>query len=350
MGCLVKSPELSLDQNQAKGWPPMAYRVSTESRGGRTVYTLHDDATGATAAVLPSFGFNLFSLRLPAGSDVREVLQTAPDFADNPRDSARHGTPILFPFPNRIRGGRYRFNGKDYQLPVTHGPNAIHGFAMNVPWDVVEHKAGGDDAFIVGRYQISKHSPTMSAFWPADAVLQVRYGLSGRRLTMNITVTNPTAEELPYGFGIHPYFRLPIVPSGDSAQTSVVLPAARYWVLSEFLPTGEIRPVDDRLDFRKGKPRKGLKLDDVLTGLIFEGDRCTCRLVDQALRAEFRLGFDRNFRELVVYTPPVGGVIAIEPYTQTTDAINLAAQGIDAGLRRLGHNQQETMTIMMETA
>ncbi len=274
----------------------MAYRVNTESHGDRTVCTLHDDATGASATVLPSYGFNLFSLKLPAGGAVREVLDSYPDFAANPRDPGRNGTPVLFPFPNRIRGGRYHFGGKDYQVPVTKAPNAIHGFAMNVAWDVVEHKADANEAFVVGRYQISKNSPQMRPFWPADAVLQIRYGLSGRRLTMTITVTNPTAEELPYGFGIHPYFRLPLDPGGDPAQTLVVLPAARYWVLSEFLPTGEVRPVDTRLDFRKGQPRKGLKLDDVLTGIEFEGDRATCRLVDQAIGAEFRLGFDRSFR------------------------------------------------------
>jgi aldose 1-epimerase len=327
----------------------MAYRVSTEPHGEHTVHTLHDDTTGASAAILPSFGFNLFSLKLPAAGQVREVLQTAPDFADNPRDPARNGTPILFPYPNRVRGGHYRFDDKNYQLPVTLGPNAIHGFAMSVPWDVVEHKTGADEAYLVGHYQISKNSPSMRRHWPADGVLQVRYGLSGRRLSMTITVSNPTAEELPYGFGIHPYFRLPIAPGGDPAQTSVVLPAAKYWVLSEFLPTGEIRDVDDRLDFRKGQPRKGLKLDDVLTGLEFEGARAICRLVDKALGAEFRLSFDRNFRELVAYTPPVEGVIAIEPYTQTTDAINLQAKGIDAGLRRLKHDQHDTLSIVMET-
>jgi aldose 1-epimerase len=166
---------------------------------------------------------------------------------------------------------------------------------------------------------------------------------------MTITVTNPTANELPYGFGIHPYFRLPIVPGGDPGQTLVVLPAARYWVLSEFLPTGETRPVDDRLDFRKGQPRKGLKLDDVLTGLAFEGDLAACRLIDLGLPAEFRLSFDRSFRELVAFTPSVEGIIAVEPYTQTTDAINLDAQKIDAGLRRLGHDQRDTLTIIMET-
>jgi aldose 1-epimerase len=330
----------------------MAHRVNTESHGGRTVYTLHDDTTGASAAILPSYGFNLFSLKLPAAGAVREVLQTAPDFAENPRDPARNGTPILFPFPNRIRAGRYRFRDKDYQLPVPGGqnPNAIHGFALKVPWDVVEHAADADQARIVGRYQISKQSPEMRPFWPTDGVLEVRYALAGRRLSMTVTVTNPTAEEFPYGFGIHPYFRLPIVPGGDAARTLVVLPASRTWILSEFLPTGEIRDVDDRLDFRKGQPRKGLKLDNVLTGLAYEGDLGTCRLIDQALNAEFRLSFDRKFRELVAFTPGAAeGVIAIEPYTQTTDAINLEAKGIDAGLRRLGHNQHESLLIVMET-
>ncbi|MEA2630340.1 MAG: aldose 1-epimerase [Chloroflexota bacterium] len=328
----------------------MAYRVDTESRGGRTVCRLHDDATGAAAAILPSYGFNLFSLKLPVAGQVREILHAAPDFAEDPKSPGRNGTPVLFPFPNRINAGRYRFQGKDYQLPLNSRPHAIHGFAIGAPWDVVEHKAGDDGAHLVGRYQISKNTPEMRQFWPTDAVLQIRYNLSGRRLSMTITVSNPSAEELPYGFGIHPYFRLPIVPGGDPDRTRVVLPASSYWVLDGYIPTGEIRPVDDRLDFRKGQPRTHLKLDDVLTGLTLEGDHGVCRLVDQALGAETRLGFDRNFRELVVFTPPADGVIAVEPYTQTTDAINLEGRGIEAGLRRLGHDQQETLSLVMETA
>lgn len=328
----------------------MAYRVSTETRGGGTVYTLHDDATGASASVLPSYGFNLFDLRLPAAGQLRPVLASAADFADHPRGASGNGTPILFPYPNRVRDGAFQFGGKTYHLPVNNGPNAIHGFALDAAWDVVEHKASETEASVTGRYQISKQTPKMRPNWPTDAVLEVRYALAGRRLTMTITVSNPTADELPYGFGIHPYFHLPLVDGGDPQATRVILPAAKYWVLDAFLPTGEQRDVDARLDFRKGQPRKGLKLDDVLAGLSFEGDWCVCRLVDDALKAEFRLSFARPFRELVVYTPPkADGVISLEPYTQTTDAINLDARGVDAGLRRLGHGQHDTLTIVMET-
>ena len=328
----------------------MGYRIGTQTRGRQSVLTLHDDTTGASAAILPAHGFNLFDLRLPAAGEVRPMISAPEDFAENPRGGAGHGTPILFPYPNRVGGARFSFRGRTYKLPANNGPNSIHGFAVDAPWEVVEHKAGADAASIVGRYQISRNTPQMQASWPTDAALEVRYALAGRRLTMTITVSNPTAADLPYGFGIHPYFRLPFPPGGDPGRTRVIVPATRTWVLKEFLPTGETRPVDDRLDFRSGQPIRGLKLDDVLTGLEYEGTRGVCRLVDEEKGAEFRLGFDRTFRELVVYTPPDRPqVISLEPYTQTTDAINLQARGVDAGLRVLGHGAQETMELTMET-
>jgi len=55
----------------------MAFRVETRTRGGKTVYSLHNDATGASASILPSYGFNLFDLRLPLAGQVRPVLVAA---------------------------------------------------------------------------------------------------------------------------------------------------------------------------------------------------------------------------------------------------------------------------------
>ena len=328
----------------------MSFRIETKSHGERTVYSLHDDASGASASILPSYGFNLFDLKLPLAGQVRPVLVSAPDFADHPGHPAGNGTPILFPFPNRIRAGKFTFEGKTYQLPATNGPNAIHGFAMAAPWDVLEHKATDQAAYIVGRYLISKHSPESRSLWPTDALLQVSYSLAGSRLSMTVTVSNPTAENLPYGFGLHPYFRLPFPPGGDPAKTQIILPASSYWVLEDFLPTGEIGPVDARLDFRQGQPRTGLKLDDVLTGLQYHEKRGQARLIDTEKKAEFRLTFDDGIRELVVYTPPQKpDVFAVEPYTQATDAINLNAKGKGAGLRILAHDRQDTFNLTMET-
>ena len=283
----------------------MAFRVDTADHNGRAVYTLRDTSSGAFASILPSYGFNLFDLRLPVAGEVRRMIVAADDFADSPSKPGRNGTPILFPFPNRIREGKYTFGGKSYQIPVVGQVHAIHGFAIAAKWDVVEQGEASDGAFLVGRYHLAEQSPESRAHWPTDAILTVRYALAGRRLGMTITVSNPTEADLPYGFGIHPYFRLPFA-SKDTSLGRVILPASEYWPLEGYLPTGKEMPVEARLDFRKGQSMQGLKLDDVLTDLVFEGDRCVCRLVDEELKAEFRLIFDRTFRDLVVFTPAAG--------------------------------------------
>jgi aldose 1-epimerase len=330
----------------------MAFRTSVETRpNGREVITLHDDASGSQASVLPSFGFNLFDLRLPVAGKITPILVSAPTFVDDPQGPARHGFPVLFPFPNRIKEGKYTWAGHDYQLPATNGKNAIHGWAMSSSWKVLGHGVDKDGAYVHGRYSLSEQSPDKHALWPTDGVLEIRYTLNGSKLSMAATVTNPTNKDLPYGLGFHPYFRIPFTPGGDTANTEVIIPAAKEWELVECLPTGKVKPVDARLDFQKGQPRKDLKLDDVLTGLSYTNGLCTCRLIDKAAKTEFRLSFDNNYREIVVFTPSAGpDVIAVEPYTQTTDAINLQQQGIDAGLRILKHGESHTLHIAMETA
>ena len=192
------------------------------------VYSLHDDATGASASILPSFGFNLFDLRLPVGGQVRPLLDAAADFAENPSHPARSGTPILFPFPNRIRDGHFHVWGS---VPSSCRPRMALTPSMASPWMRAgmssTHAASAEAAYVAGRYQIAKQSPASRSLWPTDAILEVRYSLAGRRLTMSVTVSNPTADDLPYGFGIHPYFRLPFSPGADLEQTRVIFPASQ---------------------------------------------------------------------------------------------------------------------------
>ncbi len=312
---------------------------------------LGDESTGASAAILPSYGFNLFDLILPAAGRPRSIVATDPGWEHDPSKPARQGFPVLFPFPNRIRDGRYSFAGKDYQLELTKPPHAIHGFALDAAWDVIDHGTSARGAHLLGRYRISKQSPDQAPNWPTDAVVELMYTLSGRTMTLEATVTNPTDFELPYGLGFHPYFRLPLDGRSDLSETRVVLPASKVWDLVDTIPTGRVGPVPLKLDFRRGRSMAGLTSDDVYTGLeLDDAGRATCRLIDEALGAEFQLSFDPGYRELVVFTPPgKPGVIAVEPYTQTTDAINLHTREIDGGLRVLEPGSSETFHLRMTT-
>src|SRR5207237_9874776 len=53
-----------------------------------------------------------------------------------------HGTPLI-PWPNRLADGRYRFDGRDYQVALTEPAkgNAIHGFLRWRPWRATRHEA-----------------------------------------------------------------------------------------------------------------------------------------------------------------------------------------------------------------
>src|SRR5258708_869842 len=111
----------------------MFYHIETEERtaGGRTgtVYTLRHAPSGAEAEVWPAHGFNCLRWRTGTANGPRDLLYSAPDWEANPIPT-RSGVPILFPFPNRIRDGKFNFGWKDYQLPLNDSTkkNAIHGW------------------------------------------------------------------------------------------------------------------------------------------------------------------------------------------------------------------------------
>ncbi len=184
----------------------------------------------------------------------------AADFPENPTKPARNGVPSS----SRTRTGSTRatftFHGKTYALPINSGAHSIHGFAAGASWDVVGQSADGGEAALTGRYQISKNTPEMRAHWPTDAVLQIRYALSGPPADDDRLGDQPDGRRPPLRVRHPPLFPAPVRPTADDpAKTRVVVPASEYWVLDGYIPTGERRPVDDRLDFRKGQADERLE-------------------------------------------------------------------------------------------
>ncbi|MBX3436193.1 MAG: aldose 1-epimerase, partial [Planctomycetaceae bacterium] len=295
--------------------------------------TIRDAASGSSATIAPHRGFNCFQFIAHVEGQSVDVIAADKDFATGAGGPSRDGIPILFPFPNRIRGGRYEWAGRAYQLELTEGhPNRLHGFCLDRSWQVVERR---EDS-LLGRFQLSVDAPERSGEWPTDFIIEVRYSIAGAALTMDVGITNPTREPLPWGFGTHAYFKLPLGPNGSVADCIIEAPAAQEWVLDECLPTGERRDVGELTDLRAGVKIAGRKLDHVLTGLRATGDLIETVVSDPPSGLRMVQSFPRDFRELVVFTPPWTNAVCMEPYTCTTNAIQLQQQGVDAGWRTLG--------------
>ncbi len=305
----------------------MAFRVTAKDvrAGDRTGVAYELAGDGCRAEVWPTHGFNCLRWQM---ADARgawdDLIFAMPDWEQNPVPT-RSGHPVLFPFPNRLRGGKFVHGGRTWQLPLNEasGLHAIHGFTPRTPWRVVDSGTTADSAFVTGEFQISKDAPAAVGCWPADARLRLTYRLTNSALRVEAVVDTADGKELPFGLGYHPYFRAPNGPA-DVGTWRLIAPAAETWELEANLPTGRKHPVGGPLDFRSGQAVGSTVLDTAYTSLAIASNGLGEMARMECPGSEFRLvvAVDPSFRELLLFTPQHRKAVAIEPYTCATDAAN----------------------------
>lgn len=286
---------------------------------------LVDASSGSTAVVLVGAGFNCYKFNAMVGDAPIDVLWSHPNFASGKERPSHSGIPLLFPYPGRLRGKMLEYAGKSYELEGSdpHG-NAIHGFCLTRPWEVVEHSA----ARLVGRFHASKIEPELLKKWPADFIVTVSYELSGGTLASRITIENPDDKPLPFGLGTHPYFRLPLGPNGTADDCLVTVPVKSYWELVDMLPSGKKLPATGSRGLADGLRFADAKLDDIFTDVQFSGDQAAATIVDPMNKRTLTVAFDNGFSQVVVYNPPHREAICIEPYTCVPDQFEMVKKGV----------------------
>jgi aldose 1-epimerase len=273
---------------------------------------------GAHAEIVPEWGNNCISFRVP-----EPILEPVP-FGEILSRPTSYGIPILFPFPNRIRDGRFGFRGEHFTVHPDR-----HGFVRNKRWQV---QATGADvakgAWITSRIEADWYPEDILAQFPFPFRLEVTHCLKEGQLEITAVATNTGSSEMPCGFGLHPYFRRP-------EHGTLQVPAGKRWELVNQLPTGDRLDADGAYDLRYPRDVLTLNLDDIFTDLIAGADGLVrCVLDDRTRGIRTTVEFDRGtFPNVVIYTPPVPRqAICIEPYTCPTDAFNLHGRGVDAHL------------------
>jgi aldose 1-epimerase len=331
----------------------VAFQISWEKRANTigveaSVVVLHD--ANNRLEIWPALGFNAYRWQVCS----QELLYRSPQFFAEKKPT-RTGFPILFPYPNRIRDGRFAWQGKTYSLPANDPAkrNAIHGFATGRAWRVVDQGADAGSAWITGEFHGSLDAPETLTQWPADYRLRVTYRLFDRVLRLEADADNLDSKALPFGVGYHPYFSL--TPFGGP-HAIVTVGASKRWELIDNLPTGKLLDLDEPRDLRHGQSYSALQLDDVMTNLYtFAYDQqdhlgLTGVVQHPAGTGMLTLWTSAAFREMVLFTPPHREAICLEPYTCTTDAINLSPRGIESGLQVLQPGDHWRGTIEMHVS
>ncbi|MBN1422590.1 MAG: aldose 1-epimerase [Planctomycetes bacterium] len=269
------------------------------------------------AWIAPAAGANLFRLMI-GGTD---LLRHPASLRDLP--GAGYGNPILYPTPNRIRGGVFRFRGREFRFndPGRTG-NFIHGLVNRIAWSYEPPRAAADGADVRMSLEIEPGHPIHAKF-PYRHTLSMTYSLARDGVRCAFRVENRDAEALPFGLGFHPYF----LYLGERKDTRLCVPARRRMQATpDLLPTGVLEPLDGAaFDLREPRSLEGVVLDDVFWGLEparpawFESASAGIRVTFQATDA---------FTHMVVYSPPGRPFFCVENQTCSTDAHNLHERGL----------------------
>lgn len=116
---------------------------------------------------------------------------------------------VLMPWPNRIPGGRYVFDGVEHRLPVGPDGSALHGLVRWASWRAVER----EDARV-----LMEHVLHPQPGYPFTLLLRVEYRLDGVGLTVRTTAENVGREACPFGAGHHPYVAGRVDAAVDDTQ------------------------------------------------------------------------------------------------------------------------------------
>ncbi|MGA7870828.1 MAG: hypothetical protein WCA22_08000 [Candidatus Binatus sp.] len=293
------------------------------------------EAQSERAVIVPGAGCQC--LRYRAGTLDLIAGPADPDaWREHPH---RGGIPILFPWPGRIAGARFTFNGREYRMPVNEPArgHAIHGFACERAFRVTRR-----GPYFVTALLDSSDYPDLKAIWPWPCALEIDYEV-GNGLRLKARITNTGNSVMPFGFGAHPYFHAPLNPKGARDAMLIQLDASARWPLdARLIPTGAAEPLAGKYDLRAPRSLGGDTYDDAFRmAPISNGERQTprARLIDPSLKVALEIRADAAFGDFVVFAPPDNPVVALEPYTCAPDAFNLAARGVAAGMRELAPGQ-----------
>ena len=247
---------------------------------------------------------------------------------------------VLLPWPNRIRNGRWTWQGRKLQLQVTapETPTAIHGLVAWQPWTVL---TAADDDATVGTV-VEPHPG-----YPFRLGAALDYRLAAGRLTVTARVRNAGAEPAPFGIGMHPYLSVGATRDGDVGAADRHLPVRTVLELDGGLPTGRRSPFDGSVG------RIGERvLDDAFTDLVRDPDGWA-RASISGPAGRLELAFDEAWSWLQVFTGdqlPEGRrrrSMAIEPMTCPPNAF---ADGADLLVLEPGEEWAGTWTLSWTAA
>ena len=280
-------------------------------------------------------GANCLSFKhIPSGiSALRTYDPDAITELDNP---FLYGTPLLFP-PNRIKGGKFTYDGREYSLPINEEATGcfLHGTLHETPFEVVSTSENS----IVCHYEATDKSPYLT--YPHAFTLDVKYELSNEGLTQTVSITNNSDKKMPVGLAFHTTFMMPFVEGGDVKNIRMTLPVGEEYDrdMTDFSMTWET--VDDKEFHAKLANGDVIPAEQFISRHFSRPKGAALRLTDTESGYSVVYDADDSFKYWMVYNGGNEDFLCVEPQTWINSAPQAPAKmgdvniiGIEAGETR----------------
>jgi aldose 1-epimerase len=221
---------------------------------GEQVELFELQSTTGVVLRVSGYGGIIQSLLVPDREGQVDDVVLGFDRLDQYVDDQAYFGALIGRYANRIRGGRFRLDGRQLSLPVNDNGNHLHGGPVGfhkVPWRV--QPFGHEDGTVGLR--LTRVSPNGEQGYPGRLDAEVTYTLAGNDLVVDYLAR--TDKPTPVCMTQHTYFNLSADPAvNDVLDHRLRLWAERYTPVDETLiPTGELAPVEGTpFDFRDAAP------------------------------------------------------------------------------------------------
>jgi len=217
---------------------------------------------------ITNFGATVVTLRVPdcAGKPADIVLGY--DTLQGYENGKSYFGATVGRYANRIGGGKFSIDGKEYALPKNDGNNTLHGGIIGFNKKIWKaREIASDDAAAL---ELSYLSPDGEEGFPGNLSVKVVFTLPADRNELKIDYTATTDKDTVLNLSNHSYFNLAGEGVGDILDQMMTLHAKQFTPVDKTLiPTGELREVAGTpLDFNRATVI-GKRIDEDYEQLVF---------------------------------------------------------------------------------
>ncbi|HMQ46543.1 MAG TPA: hypothetical protein PKA00_04630 [Saprospiraceae bacterium] len=285
------------------------FHHQTRPFGAFEIHELLDDR-GNQLAIVPAFGACVTALCL-YGTPILDCYQTPEEMLIN----RWMKNVFIFPFPNRLKDGNYTWQGKHYQFPIndTVTGTALHGFpAEQQPMQLIDVTTSEHQAAMTCVFDYDGHKP----YYPFPISLRVRFELDDvGHFGIESSIINKHHQEIPFGFGWHPYYSL----SKTVDQMSLQLPDCEMiGIDAEMIPTGKRYPYSI---FEQRRLIGSEVLDNGFYVIPDGAEETSIELAGTEGKLQlWQQTGEKGFSYLQIFTPPHRLSLAVEPMSCNINA------------------------------